>query len=50
MSKVIVVEGYLAAGKSTFTRQLSKAINVPYLIKDTFKIALCESTFVYELT
>ena len=41
--KIIIVEGYLAAGKSTFARQLSKAINVPYLIKDTFKIALCES-------
>jgi len=40
---IIIVEGYLAAGKSTFTRQLSTAINIPYLIKDTFKIALCES-------
>ena len=43
IKRIIVVEGYLAAGKSTFTRQLSEAINVPYLIKDTFKIALCES-------
>lgn len=43
IKRIIVVEGYLAAGKSTFARQLSKEINVPYLIKDTFKIALCES-------
>ena len=41
--KIIIVQGYLAVGKSTFTRQLSRAINIPYLIKDTFKIALCES-------
>ena len=41
--KIIIVGGHLAAGKSTFTRRLSKALNVPYLIKDTFKIALCES-------
>jgi len=41
--KIIVVEGYLASGKSTFVRCLSKEINIPYLIKDTFKIALCES-------
>jgi len=41
--KIIIIEGYLAAGKSIFTRQLSKEINVPYLIKDTFKIALCEN-------
>ena len=39
--KIIIVEGYLAAGKSTFTCELSKAINVPYLIKDTFKMAVC---------
>ena len=41
--KIIIVEGYLASGKSTFALQLSQYINVPYLIKDTFKIALCES-------
>ena len=41
--KLIVVEGYLASGKSTFVRLLSKEISVPYLIKDTFKIALCDS-------
>ena len=41
--KIIIIEGYLAAGKSTFALNLSKAINVPYLIKDTFKSALCTS-------
>lgn len=44
--KIIVIEGYLASGKSTFAVQLSQAINVPYLIKDTFKIALCKSVSV----
>lgn len=39
--KIIIIEGYLASGKSTFAQQLSKQINIPYLIKDTFKIALC---------
>ena len=43
MKKIIIVVGYLASGKSTFARRLSKEISVPYLIKDTFKIALCES-------
>ena len=43
---IIIIEGYLASGKSTFALQLAKAINVPYLIKDTFKIALCESISV----
>lgn len=41
--KLIVIEGYLASGKSTFALQLSKSINVPYLIKDTFKIAICKN-------
>ena len=41
--KIIIIEGYLASGKSTFAKQLSKQINIPYLIKDTFKIALCEN-------
>ena len=43
MGKIIVIEGYLASGKSTFALNLSKAINVPYFVKDTFKIALCKS-------
>ena len=41
--KIIIVEGYLASGKSTFALNLSKAIGVPYLIKDTFKSALCKN-------
>ena len=41
--KIIIVEGYLASGKSTFVRRLSKELNIPYLIKDTFKIALSAS-------
>jgi predicted kinase len=40
---IFVIEGYLASGKSTFARRLSNEIKVPYLIKDTFKIALCDS-------
>lgn len=44
--KIIIIEGYLASGKSTFALQLSKAINVPYLIKDTFKVALCQNVTV----
>ena len=44
--KIIIIEGYLASGKSTFAARLSKEINVPYLIKDTFKIALCSSVSV----
>jgi len=44
MSKtIIIIEGYLASGKSTFARLLSKTLNIPYIVKDTFKIALCES-------
>ena len=41
--KIIIVEGYLASGKSTFAHRLSKELGVPYLIKDTFKAALCAS-------
>lgn len=44
--KIIIIEGYLASGKSTFARRLSKSLNVPYLIKDTFKMALCRSVSV----
>lgn len=40
--KIIVIEGYLASGKSSFALRLSKETGVPYLIKDTFKTALCE--------
>jgi len=41
--KIFIICGYLASGKSTFALKLSKSLNVPYLMKDTFKIALCES-------
>ena len=41
--KIIIIEGYLASGKSTFALQLSKSLNVPYLMKDTFKTALCKN-------
>lgn len=41
--KIIVIEGYLASGKSTFALRLSKSLNIPYLLKDTFKIALCKN-------
>lgn len=41
--KVIIIEGYLASGKSTFALHLSKQLNIPYLVKDTFKMALCQS-------
>lgn len=44
--KIIIIEGYLASGKSTFALQLSKSKNVPYFIKDTFKIALCQNVAV----
>lgn len=44
--KVIIIEGYLVSGKSTFALQLSRSINVPYLMKDTFKIALCKNITV----
>ncbi len=40
--KIIIVQGYLATGKSTFALKLSQSLNLPHLIKDTFKIALCE--------
>lgn len=46
-NKVIVIEGYLAAGKSSFAEKLSQALKVPCLIKDAFKTALC-STVVME--
>jgi 2-phosphoglycerate kinase len=41
--KIIVIGGYLAGGKSSFALTLSKELNVPYIIKDTFKIKLCSN-------
>jgi len=40
---IIVITGYLAAGKSTFARQLSNVLHVPCIIKDTFKSELSAS-------
>lgn len=39
--KIIIVQGYLAAGKSTFARQSAKELGLPCFVKDTFKNALC---------
>ncbi len=44
--KIIVIGGYLASGKSSFALRLSKETGIPYLMKDTFKIALCEHTTI----
>lgn len=41
--KIIIIVGRLASGKSTFALKLARAVNVPYLIKDTFKSAICKS-------
>lgn len=44
--KVIIIEGYLSSGKSTFALQLSKKLNIPYLVKDTFKKALYKNNSI----
>lgn len=44
--KIIIVQGYLAAGKSTFARMLAKELGIPCFVKDTFKIALCRSVTI----
>ena len=44
--KIILIEGYLASGKSAFALRLSRQIGVPYLMKDTFKSALCEKASI----
>ena len=41
--KAIIIQGYLASGKSTFAQRLSGELQIPCLIKDTFKSALCSS-------
>jgi len=45
-NKIIIITGYLASGKSTFARKLSKSLSIPCLIKDTFKIAICTNISV----
>lgn len=42
-NKIIIIEGYLASGKSTFAELLSEELKIPCLIKDKFKTALCSS-------
>ncbi len=37
----MTVQGYLAAGKSTFAQRLAGELRVPCFMKDTFKAALC---------
>lgn len=39
--KIIIVYGYLAAGKSTFARKVGQELGLPCFAKDTFKSALC---------
>lgn len=42
MSKVIIITGQLATGKSTLANNLSKAINTPCFQKDFFKEKFCD--------
>ena len=42
-NRIILIEGYLASGKSTFAERLSRELHIPCLIKDKFKTALCSS-------
>ena len=42
-NKIILIQGYLASGKSAFAARLSQALGIPCLIKDTFKTALCST-------
>ncbi|MDR1692837.1 MAG: ATP-binding protein [Oscillospiraceae bacterium] len=44
--KLILITGYLAAGKSVFARRLSAELRVPCIVKDTFKSALCDGVDV----
>ena len=44
--KIIIIEGYLASGKSTFALELSQALRIPYLIKDTMKNTMCRNVTI----
>jgi deoxyadenosine/deoxycytidine kinase len=44
--KIIIITGYLAAGKSAFACKLSEIVNVPLFMKDTFKNAICKSIII----
>ena len=37
MNKIIIINGYCATGKSTFSQKLSKMLNIPCFNKDTLK-------------
>lgn len=41
--RIIVVCGFLAAGKSTFALALARELGIPCFIKDAFKSAVCRS-------
>lgn len=40
--KLIVIQGYLASGKSTFARLLCQRLQIPCLVKDDCKMAVCK--------
>jgi predicted kinase len=40
--KLILIAGYCATGKSTFARELSQTLRIPYFSKDTLKEALAD--------
>lgn len=41
--KIIIVAGYVATGKTTFSLKLSQALGIPYFSRDLLKIALSRS-------
>ena len=42
MNKLIIINGDLAAGKSTLAASLSEELRIPYVIKDTLKEIACD--------
>ena len=44
--KVIIITGYLAAGKTTFAQALSKELGIPYFSKDLIKVALSRDIII----
>ena len=44
--KIIIINGYPAAGKTTFAMRLSEECKIPYLAKNTFKNAVSASASV----
>ena len=43
MSKIILIAGYPAAGKSTFARKLSEHLKIPYLAKDNIREIMADA-------